>query len=110
MIDSLRTHDDLAEEETELLQEILVRWDHCNDLAEERKGVLGGALEHIANFEKSLADVNDFIDTSETQLAEFDSIPLSNVGVVDDMIEKHKVISFGNLFFALIQIKSILAA
>ena len=54
--------------------------------------MLAAALDHILNFEKALTDVNTFIDTTEKQLEDFDTVPLSNVDVVDALIDKHKVI------------------
>ena len=91
MIASLRDQDGLGEEDQDLLDEILNKWDRCNELSDERKEALSGAFDQILDFEKALADVGNFMDAVEAQLIENDGVPLSNIDIVDDMMGKHKV-------------------
>lgn len=91
LIDSLRTQEGLGTEEKDLLDEVLNKWDRCNELSDERKETLSAAFNQMLDFEKTLADVGNFIDTVEAQLIENEGVPLSNVQMVDEMIAKHKV-------------------
>ena len=91
LIDSLRTQEGLGEEEQDLLDEILNKWDRCNELSDDRKDALSNAFNQILDFEKALADVGNFMDTVEAQLVENDGVPLSSIDIVEDMMGKHKV-------------------
>ena len=93
LIDSLRTQptESLAEDEVELLEEILARWDRCCELSEERKEVLEVATDHLYQLEKASADLNNFINHMETDIMENNAVPLNDISVVEDMIGKHKV-------------------
>ncbi|XP_063682354.1 microtubule-actin cross-linking factor 1, isoforms 6/7-like isoform X4 [Bolinopsis microptera] len=92
LIASLRDQEGLGEEDQDLLDEIMNKWDRCNELSDERKEALSGAFDQILDFEKALADVGNFMDAVEAQLIENDGVPLSNIDIVDDMMGKHKVI------------------
>ena len=91
LIESLKSQEGLCEEDQDLLDEILNKWDRCNELADERKKSLSAAYNQILDFEKTLADVGNFMDTVEAQLTENDGVPLSSIDIVEDMMAKHKV-------------------
>ena len=91
LIDSLKSQEGLCEEDQDLLDEILNKWDRCNELSDDRKNSLSAAFNQILDFEKTLADVGNFMDTVEAQLIENDGVPLSSIDIVEDMMAKHKV-------------------
>lgn len=99
LINSLRTQEGLGQEEQDLLDEILNKWERCNELSDDRKEALSTAFNHILDFEKALADVGNFMDTVEAQLIENDGVPLSSIDVVEDMMGKHRVCFYTFLTF-----------
>lgn len=42
-----------VEEDQDLLDEILIKWDRCNELADERKKLCSAAYNQILDFEKT---------------------------------------------------------
>ena len=94
LVDSLRTQEGLRDEDRDLLQDILARWDRCRDLSEERTDVLAAAFNHLTDFEKTLACVSNFIDAAEAEIAKDETVPLSCLDVVEELIAKHRVRGF----------------
>lgn len=91
LVDSLRGQEGLGEEDKDLLDEILAKWDKCQELSEDRAETLNTALDQVLDLEKTLADINNFIDSVETQLLEMDAAPLNSMSVVEDMVATHQV-------------------